>query len=176
GLLQRDGDVVDVDGQSPLRFNNLNFGSYHVAVRHRNHLGLMTKNTIVIDPFYATPVDLANRESLSYGKDASISLMNSRALWGGDLNSDRNSIYQGPKNDIGNLFLDVISDVENFGHLPNYIKRGYETTDFDLDGKAIFQGPDNDRAKLLLEVVLRNPRNILKISNFIVDEVLPKKN
>ena len=62
-LLQRDGDVVDVDGVSPLTFNRLATGSYTIAVRHRNHLGLSTdpssftqalaetKSTIVVTDF-----------------------------------------------------------------------------------------------------------------------------
>src|SRR5690606_33094564 len=36
-LLQRDGDVVDLDGTSAVRFNDHAPGGYHVAVRHRNH-------------------------------------------------------------------------------------------------------------------------------------------
>ncbi|MBK6628780.1 MAG: hypothetical protein IPG35_14510 [Flavobacteriales bacterium] len=44
-LVQRDGDVVAVDGTSPLGFC-LAAGSYHVAVRHRNHLGVMTAQPI----------------------------------------------------------------------------------------------------------------------------------
>ena len=41
GLLHRDGTVTDVDGISPLQFNVAS-GMYHVAARHRNHLGVMT--------------------------------------------------------------------------------------------------------------------------------------
>ena len=44
-LLQADGDVVDVDGVSAVDFNAVNTvacGSYHIAVRHRNHLGIRT--------------------------------------------------------------------------------------------------------------------------------------
>lgn len=44
-LLQRDGDVVEVDGVSPVKFINIPTGDYYVAVRHRNHLGIMTQNT-----------------------------------------------------------------------------------------------------------------------------------
>ncbi len=40
-LLQRDGDVVALDGTSALGFCSV-AGSYHVAVRHRNHQGCMT--------------------------------------------------------------------------------------------------------------------------------------
>ncbi len=42
-LLQRDGDVVDVDGSSNVIFACEPAGDYHIAVRHRNHLGVMTR-------------------------------------------------------------------------------------------------------------------------------------
>lgn len=41
-LVQRDGDIVSTDGTSPLSFTELGNGAYHVVVRHRNHLGVMT--------------------------------------------------------------------------------------------------------------------------------------
>ena len=45
-LLQKDGDVVDLDGVSPLSFPGITKGnSYFIAVRHRNHLGVMTAST-----------------------------------------------------------------------------------------------------------------------------------
>ena len=46
-LVTRSGDLVSVTG-SPLRFN-VNNGSYHVAVRHRNHLGVMTASPVAIE-------------------------------------------------------------------------------------------------------------------------------
>ncbi len=48
-LLQRDGDVVDVDGKSAVRFDGLSAGNYYVVVRHRNHLGVMTAFTIWLE-------------------------------------------------------------------------------------------------------------------------------
>ncbi|MEM9992343.1 MAG: leucine-rich repeat domain-containing protein, partial [Bacteroidota bacterium] len=48
-LLQRDGDVVDVDGKSALNFDGLPAGNYYVAVLHRNHLSMMTRTTIMIE-------------------------------------------------------------------------------------------------------------------------------
>jgi hypothetical protein len=41
-LLQRDGDVVDMDGSSAVSFSNATDGNYLIAVRHRNHLGFRT--------------------------------------------------------------------------------------------------------------------------------------
>jgi hypothetical protein len=39
-LLRRDGNVVDVDGQSSLDFSSLSSGTYEVTVRQRNHLSV----------------------------------------------------------------------------------------------------------------------------------------
>ena len=51
GLLQRDGDVVDTDGVSPLTFGGVAEDSFYVVVRHRFHLGvssqLVARNTLV---------------------------------------------------------------------------------------------------------------------------------
>lgn len=45
-LLQRDGDVVDMDGVTPVEFRNSAEGAYYVAIRHRNHLGFRTLQTV----------------------------------------------------------------------------------------------------------------------------------
>ena len=41
-LLLRDGSIVDIDGVSPVYFKNVDAGTFNIAVRHRNHLGLRT--------------------------------------------------------------------------------------------------------------------------------------
>ena len=46
-LIQRDGDIVDVDGISPVRFDYEVEGyDFHLVVRHRNHLGVMSRRII----------------------------------------------------------------------------------------------------------------------------------
>jgi hypothetical protein len=45
-LLQRDGDIVDLDGISPVRFNRLAPAHYYVVISHRNHLSIMTVSPI----------------------------------------------------------------------------------------------------------------------------------
>jgi Concanavalin A-like lectin/glucanases superfamily/Ig-like domain CHU_C associated len=47
-LLQADGDVVDTDGTSPVRFTNSAAGNYFIAVKHRNHLRFRTLNTVAL--------------------------------------------------------------------------------------------------------------------------------
>ncbi len=41
-LLQRDGDVVDVDGVTSVPFTKVGADSYYVSILHRNHLGVMS--------------------------------------------------------------------------------------------------------------------------------------
>lgn len=45
-LLRKDGQVVDLDGSLGVSFTGLTASSGYVAVRHRNHLGVMTDNVI----------------------------------------------------------------------------------------------------------------------------------
>lgn len=45
-LIQRDGDIVDVNGVSPVRFANVAPGDYYVAVFHRNHLAIMSGGAV----------------------------------------------------------------------------------------------------------------------------------
>lgn len=45
-LLQRDGDVVEIDGVSPITFPDVSPANYYVSVGHRNHLNIMTKSLV----------------------------------------------------------------------------------------------------------------------------------
>ncbi|MEL6944011.1 MAG: hypothetical protein AAFO82_15220, partial [Bacteroidota bacterium] len=45
-LLQRDGDIVDVDGTSPVKFQGIEANDFFVAVKYRNHLGVMTEAVV----------------------------------------------------------------------------------------------------------------------------------
>lgn len=174
-LLQRDGDVVDVDGESAISLNSIGPGSYHFTVRHRNHLTAMTLGTVVLNADIPSLVDLKGETSLSFGGSASRNRLSSgyNALWAGDLNGDRNSIYQGPGNDIITLFVKVLQDNGNSAVLPNYVRRAYDTADYDMNGLVIYQGPNNDRSKLLFNTVIKSPENVYLIPNFIVAEKLP---
>jgi GEVED domain/SprB repeat len=57
-LIQRDGDIVDVDGTSSVVFSNSAPDDYFIAVEHRNHLGVMTKGKVTLSSTSPTAVDL----------------------------------------------------------------------------------------------------------------------
>jgi hypothetical protein len=56
-LLQADGDVVSVDGVSPVTFSTVSCGSYFVGVRHRNHLAARTLTPVTLNNTGTTIVD-----------------------------------------------------------------------------------------------------------------------
>ncbi|HRD52911.1 MAG TPA: hypothetical protein PKY96_09735, partial [Flavobacteriales bacterium] len=96
-LLQRDGDVVDIDGASAVSFR-AGSGNYRVAVRHRNHLGAMSAAPIALTTA-PVGVDFSNPAFAAYGTDAR-RLFNGRALlWSGEVVRDATLRYTGESND-----------------------------------------------------------------------------
>ncbi|WP_299366259.1 BspA family leucine-rich repeat surface protein [Winogradskyella sp.] len=100
-LLQRDGDIVDSDGVSSLSFAQPE-GSYHVAVNHRNHIGIIT-NTAQALSSTTTIVDLsANPTAVEGGTNSVILLSNGNyGMYTGDFdgnaqiqNTDASAVVQ----------------------------------------------------------------------------------
>ena len=89
-------------------------------------------------------------------------------MWSGDLNQDGRVIFQGPGNDVFDIFQSVLFDANNKKLIPNFVSRGYSNSDFNMDGKVLFQGPDNDAAALLFHTILSSPENGHFFSNFIL--------
>ncbi len=172
GFVQRDGDVVDLDGITYLRFPNASAGTYYVAVRHRNHLGVMTGEALDLSPALQE-IDFTDPLTITNGTYGQLNLSGRMYMWAGDLNSDGRTIYQGPGNDVLKLFQTVLQDPGNSTFIANYIVEGYKESDVNLDGRSIYQGPLNDRSMLLLNTILSHPANVNLISNYVILETLP---
>ena len=67
-LLQRDGDIVDLDGISDLGIPVLN-DEYFVAIRHRSHLGIRTPTTQSLTEAASTVYDFTTASGQAYGTD-----------------------------------------------------------------------------------------------------------
>lgn len=175
-LVQRDGDIVDTDGVSMLTFNSAAAANYYVAIRHRNHLGVMTTNHY---PLSVTPtiVDFTMlNDTYTWGLHAQKDLKGDGSLWGlwsGNSNGDNFEIFQGIDNDPGVIFFDVLSAPNNTDFLANYINNQvYSNSDVNMDGQVIFQGPQNEPNYIFFNV-LSYPANTSFIKNYILTERLP---
>jgi len=86
-LLQRDGDVVGVDGVSSVLFNQAS-GNYFLAINHRNHLGVLSATAIALAG--TTTIDLSSDPLAVYGGSNAVKDMGSGiyAMYGGDVDDD----------------------------------------------------------------------------------------
>jgi len=151
-LLQRDGDIVAVDGSSPVTFT-ASAGTYRVAVRHRNHLGAMTLNGVALSTSPAT-VDLTSAATGTYGTNARKSITGTfpaLALWAGDVTFNGQVKYTGGGNDRDPILTTVGSTT------PNNTVTMYSTRDVNLNGQVKYTGGANDRDPILINVGSTTP-------------------
>ncbi len=175
GLLQRDGDIVDLDGVSPLGFAGLTVDSFYVVVRHRSHLGVMSRlvsrNQLVDFTSVNTPVfDFGL--SLNNGYDYTNSATNTatkngyRTLWAGDFNGDGKLKFTNPSDDINVLYFDILFHEGNPNANANFnFGYGYYQGDVNMNGKIKFDNPNDDK-NLLYAQILFYKLNAEFISNF----------
>lgn len=144
-LLQRDGDIVDVDGVSPVCFE-VSETAYHVVVRHRNHLGVMTANPISLTDV-ALSIDLSDGSVPLYGANAIDNMGGVGLLWSGNVVRDEFLKYTGLDND-----RDVILQAIGGSDPTNVVQNTYSQADVNLDGEVKYTGLGNDRDIILVNV------------------------
>ncbi len=178
-LLQRDGDIVDVDGISPVIFKAAE-DNYYISIRHRNHLGVMTANPLSLTRNAANPVsvDFTDVATPTFGDNAQKKPngANVHLMWGGNPDSNHYIVYQGsgvsiPDTDY--IFFDVFLDPENTSASFNHIREGYFSSDTNMDGEVKYQGLNNDIDQLIFFNVLQHPLNVNFFVNFFITEQLP---
>ena len=147
-LVQRDGDVVTADGSASMAFAQP-AGTYHVAVRHRNHLGCMTLNTVALGPSPIT-IDLTSSAIATYGNTArktSTGAIARQLLWAGDVTFNGQVKYTGAANDRDPILVTVGSSTPN-----NTVTNTYSTRDVNMNGQVKYTGSGNDRDPILVNV------------------------
>ncbi|MBX2979467.1 MAG: proprotein convertase P-domain-containing protein [Flavobacteriales bacterium] len=141
-LLKRNGFVYEVDGLTNPTFE-VPQGSYHVAVRHRNHLGTMSGEPQLLNQF-AILVDFTDPSTPTFGTNAQKTVGSARALWAGDVTFNRNLLYTGADNDRDPI-LEAIG-----GTTPtNTLSGQYRQEDVNMDGVVRYTGDGNDRDPIL---------------------------
>lgn len=174
-LLQRDGNVVDVDGISNIEFM-MPAGNYYVALRHRNHLSIITANTVALSSSVTT-VDFTNASSqITFGSNAQTTFgmpSNVVAMWTGNVNMDTIVQYSGTDPDAPAILSEVLNDPGNFLNFPTYVVTGYNVHDLNLDNNTQYTGTTPD-TPIILQNVLAHPGNFLNFSTYQIQEQLPE--
>ena len=152
-LIQRDGDIVDVDGISPVRFQGLLPASYHLALRHRNHLGIMTASPVAMTGATAA-IDFTVGTTATFGTNARKTVGAARLMWAGNVLADSQLKYTGTSNDRDPI-LTLIG-----GSVPTNTVNGYLRQDVTMNGQAAYTGTGNDRDPILLNIGGSVPTNI----------------
>ena len=152
-LLRADGWIVDTDGLSTVQFFGTPMGMYHVAVRHRNHLGVMTATPVLLGSA-PIPIDFTGPNVSTYGNIAQKEVSGLRMLWAGDVNHDGALKYTGQSNDRDPILVTV------GGTTPNNVTTGYKLEDINLDGVVKYTGQDNDRDPILVNAGSTTPNNV----------------
>ncbi len=173
GLVLRDGTVIDSDGQSSLNFTGFPPDNYYVAVRHRNHLGVMTAQTITIPS--STTVDFITMTDAQLYNTAgydgvercviTASGQSVRALWAGNSVHNNKVKYIGNGTDLPGILTNVLSYPGSAGAYNFSNAYGYFIGDINMDGRALYIGAGNDGAFILTNV-LTYPLNTAKTYNY----------
>ncbi len=188
GLVQRDGDVMDLNGESGLRFKGLEVDDYYVVVRHRNHLGAMTAApqtpeqlaelidfTVPTTGFFdfGTSKNIFDYTGLSQAQLSGSPSSNKSgylALWGGDFDANGQIKFTNPDDDLNNLLgnvfgYEIVPGLE-YNFFTNFdFAFGYNTGDYDLNSKSKFDNPNDDK-NYLFGQLLFYPLNSDFRSNF----------
>ena len=154
-LLQRDGDVVAEDGISPVQLKQP-AGSYFVAVHHRNHLAVMTLNTVALTSA-PTAIDFTTLNTATYGTNARKSVSGAfpaEVLWAGDVDFNNELKYTGSFNDRDPILLAI------GGSIPTAVLSGqYRAEDVNMDASVKYVGANNDRDPILQNIGGSVPTN-----------------
>ncbi|HRT54615.1 MAG TPA: hypothetical protein P5291_11065, partial [Flavobacteriales bacterium] len=128
-------------------------GEYQVALRHRNHLGVMTATAVALSSTAAT-VDFRSVATGTWGTNARKTIGSTRALWAGNARLDGQVKYTGSNNDRDPILIKVGNTA------PNGSVNGYFPEDVNLNGSVKYTGNANDRDPILVNVGNTTPNAV----------------
>lgn len=151
-LLQRDGDIISPSGQWPVALP-VEEPACYVALRHRNHFGVMTAAPVPMDGSVAI-VDFTSTGQTVYGTSALTSDGGVLLQWAGNTTLDALLKYVGMSNDRDPI-LQTIG-----GNIPTAVVNAYSACDVNLDGAVKYAGAANDRDPILVNIGGSIPTNV----------------
>lgn len=151
-FVKQDGSLIETDGSNTqIIFNDVPLGSYYVAIRHRNHLGI--RSSTVIDFSSGSGIydftTSANKAYQNQSYTSTVQMGNIWAMRAGNANSNNNVKYNGPANDQNQIL-----NVKLAGSLSNILNNIYAPEDINMNGNVKWNGPGNDQ-NFLLNTILQ---------------------
>ncbi len=147
-LVQRDGDIVDIDGVSPVYFKDVDAGSYVLVVKHRNHTAMSQNGANPIALGLSSVVfdftDPANTAILGTSNVNYSVRNNKNLLWSGNASLNNNVRFGGPANDKDYILATGLS-----GTAATVLSNVYNVSDVNMNRNVRFGGPSNDKDYIL---------------------------
>lgn len=171
-LIQRDGDIVDVDGTSTPEFDPISLDDYYLAIRHRNHLGVMSATPINFQGGANFMFDFTQMSNTTYGTNAMRNLGGINVQWAGNGDQNGSTVYQGNGSDILPVTIAVFTNPANGAFQSSFPLDAYDVADYNMDGQVIYQGSGSDILPIT-QSVFTNPANTGFQVTFPVTEQLP---
>ncbi|MCB0792453.1 MAG: beta-propeller fold lactonase family protein [Flavobacteriales bacterium] len=152
-LVQRSGNLMDATGEQTIVFAGVPAGDYHVVVRHRNHLGVMTYDPVLLQDM-GTLIDFTEPATATWGTNAQKNDNGVMVAWMGDVTGDGVIKYTGANNDRDPILVRI------GGTIPTATANGYYPEDVNLNGTVKYTGASNDRDPILQTIGGSLPTNV----------------
>jgi ELWxxDGT repeat protein len=166
-LIQRDGQIIDAQtGDNILSWANIAADNYFVAIKHRNHLGIMSNDTVALGTSIVS-MDFTSSAIETLGTNSRLIVIDKALMWAGDSNQDGMLIANGSNSDTTTILGNLLMDPTNVEFNSNYMPSGYFDDDINLDGNVAFAGPNNDITPLIANILV-HPENTETAGNYIV--------
>ncbi len=157
-LIERDGDIVDIDGTNTKQ-NYVNMagevaGSYFISIRHRNHLGIRTPGSLALSRTVTTPYNFSTGAAQALSSIQANLTGGVFGMYAGDANGNGRVSYTGglgggnDENELLNVIL--------LGNKNAPLVTVYNRGDLNMNGRVSYTGGlggGNDE-NVLLNIVL----------------------
>jgi hypothetical protein len=155
-FVRNDGLVLNLDGSTTATFRDAPATAY-IAVKHRNHLGVMTGGAYTLG---TAELNFTNSGTATFGSNAQRNIGGSLVMWSGNTSGDDRVVYIGSGSDLTPISSAVFLNPANAGifdaSLP--LSNVYNNADANLDGSVIYIGSGSDLTPISSSVFL-NPAN-----------------
>jgi hypothetical protein len=170
-LIQRDGDIVEYDPVGatyiPVRMPIDANGNYHLVVSHRNHLGIRTTASQLLQEGVTFSYDFTTAQAQANGPNGMVQVGSVFAMWAGDVNANGNVFNTAAPSDASLIINGVANRAGNTLHLTSFTgyTNVYDLLDVNMDGKVYNTASPSDAA-IIVNNVANYPTNTLHLTSF----------